>query len=306
MDRAPLRDDAIAAARVFNRFFSESVGALSDAHLGTGLPLGHARVLFEIGRLAPIEMQALRSYLGLDAGYLSRTLSSLEKGGLIRLTASKIDGRARVVALTPKGKKRIETLDDRSDDKVAGWFERLDAEQTGRLLDAMSTIRRLLSFDIEIAPCPADSAEARVCLAAFFAELGRRFPGGFDPARSVPADAHEMSPPSGRFLLVSSRGLPRGCGAVKTLSPGIGEIKRMWIHPELRGAGVGRRLLEALEASSSELGHHTVRLDTSERLGEARALYRAAGYREIPAYNDNPYAQHWFEKRLEPKRAQRR
>ena len=122
MDRAPLREDAIAAARVFNRFFSESVGALSDAHLGTGLPLGHARVLFEIGRLAPIEMQALRSYLGLDAGYLSRTLSSLEKGGLLRLTASKTDGRARVVALTQKGKKRIDTLYDRTDDKLAGWF----------------------------------------------------------------------------------------------------------------------------------------------------------------------------------------
>jgi ribosomal protein S18 acetylase RimI-like enzyme len=85
---------------------------------------------------------------------------------------------------------------------------------------------------------------------------------------------------------------------VKTLEPGVGEIKRMWVHPELRGAGVGRKLLAALEVSSAELGHHTVRLDTSDHLAEAHALYRTAGYSEVAPYNDNPYARHWFEKRL--------
>jgi ribosomal protein S18 acetylase RimI-like enzyme len=75
----------------------------------------------------------------------------------------------------------------------------------------------------------------------------------------------------------------------------------MWVHPELRGRGVGRLLLASLEARARELGFSTVRLDTSGHLNEAIALYRAAGYTEITPYNDNPYAAHWFEKHLLPR-----
>lgn len=142
------------------------------------------------------------------------------------------------------------------------------------------------------------SPEAHQCLAAYFAELDRRFPGGFEPTRSVSADVDEVSPPRGVFLIVECAGVPRGCGAVKTLEPEVGEVKRMWLHPDLRGRGVGRKLLDALEREARALGHRVVRLDTSRHLDEAIALYRKAGYEEVPAYNENPYAAHWFEKRL--------
>jgi GNAT superfamily N-acetyltransferase len=114
-----------------------------------------------------------------------------------------------------------------------------------------------------------------------------------------------VSPPHGQFLLVHSGDKACGCGAIKRLAPGLGEIKRMWIAPELRGLGAGRRLLEALEGCAVALALHTLRLDTSAPLCEALALYRAAGYVEIAPYNDNPYATHWFEKRSPHSRAAR-
>lgn len=152
--------------------------------------------------------------------------------------------------------------------------------------------------ELRIVSTRADSPAALACLDAYYAELAAIFPEGFDPARSVSADVAETSPPVGAFLLIEYQGRARGCGAVKTMAPGVGEIKRMWLHAELRGRGLGRRLLSALEESARRLGHQLLRLDTAAQLDAAIGLYRAAGYREIPAYNDNPYAHHWFEKQL--------
>lgn len=151
---------------------------------------------------------------------------------------------------------------------------------------------------MQFTPEPADSPEALDCLKSYFAELQHRFPGGFDPGATISADPIEVTPPNGQFLLVRVDGIARGCGAVKSLGDGIGELKRMWLHPSLRGRGGGKKLLAALEAEALKLEFHTVRLDTSAHLDEALALYRGAGYREIPPYNDNRYAAHWFEKTL--------
>lgn len=288
----------VAGVRLFNRFYTQLMGVLAEGHLGCGLPLGQARVLFELGQLGAVDMHALRSYLGLDAGYLSRMLSALEQAGLVRTAANARDGRVRDVALTRKGKEKLAQLDRRSDALVEKRIERLAPAAQGEVLACADRIRRLLGDPAGIVRADPGSPEARACLAAYFAELDRRFPGGFEPARSVSADAEELTPPRGVFLVVNVGGLPRGCGAVKTLEPGAGEIKRMWLHPELRGRGMGRELLDALEREARALGHRVVRLDTSVHLKEAIALYTGAGYVEVPAYNDNPYAAHWFEKPL--------
>jgi ribosomal protein S18 acetylase RimI-like enzyme len=88
------------------------------------------------------------------------------------------------------------------------------------------------------------------------------------------------------------------CGGVQTIGDRLGEVKRMWVHPDWRGAGLGSRLLRRLEDEARALGHRTVRLDTNGTLTEAIAMYDRAGYRRIERYNDNPYAQAWFEKPL--------
>ena len=94
-----------------------------------------------------------------------------------------------------------------------------------------------------------------------------------------------------------------GCGALKTLARRCGEIKRMWVAPDARGLGVGQRLLDALETHAGDMSLTTLRLDTNRSLTEARALYTRNGYREIAPYNDNPYADHWFEKKLPRRRS---
>ncbi len=135
-------------------------------------------------------------------------------------------------------------------------------------------------------------------LARYFDELDARFPHGFDPALAVAAPAADLSAPRGLFLVAHLDERAVGCGGVRVVGEGVAEIKRMWVDPQARGQGVGRRLLAALEEAAVELECRTVRLDTAAALTEALALYRAAGYREIPAYNDNAYAAHWLEREL--------
>jgi len=152
---------------------------------------------------------------------------------------------------------------------------------------------------VKIEAVSAASVEARVLLALYLDEIAAAFPSGFDPAESVSADAGELTPPKGTFLVVrADDGNPIGCGALKLLDPQTAEIKRMWLAPDARGQGIGRQLLDALEAAARELGATQARLDTNEILDAAMTLYRNAGWEEIPAYNDNVYATHWFGKQL--------
>ena len=89
------------------------------------------------------------------------------------------------------------------------------------------------------------------------------------------------------------------CGTVRRLADGVGEIKRMWVDPAVRGVGLGRRLLAHLEQLAAAQGLSLIRLDTNAALTEAIALYDRSGYRRIRRYNDNPYADVWFEKILD-------
>jgi ribosomal protein S18 acetylase RimI-like enzyme len=153
--------------------------------------------------------------------------------------------------------------------------------------------------EVDIAPADPTSADAQYCLSQYFAEIDSRFSGGFDPGKGggVP-DHDDFRPPRGCLLVAHLSGEAIGCGALRTLSPGIGEIKRMWIAPAARGIGLGRRLLAELETQAKRHSFSVVRLDTNATLDEALSLYRSSGYREIERFNENPYAQHWFEKRL--------
>lgn len=150
-----------------------------------------------------------------------------------------------------------------------------------------------------------DSAGARECLARYYAELAVRFEGGFDEAGELPTDTEELRPPLGAFLVASMDGAPVACSAVKTFSPGVGYIKRMWVDGSVRGMGLGRRMLEAIETQARELGFTTVVLETNRALTEAINLYRHAGYTEVAPFNDEQYAHHWFEKPLHTGRGAR-
>ena len=143
----------------------------------------------------------------------------------------------------------------------------------------MAEVERLLAASAIVTGVrdPRDP-DARRCLRAYVEELSGRFDGGFDPARSISAADHEMTPPAGLFLVATLHGRP-GCGALKFHAGAPAEIKRMWVAPAVRGLGLGRRLLAELEARAAAHSVRVLRLETNQTLTEAISLYRAAGYR---------------------------
>jgi hypothetical protein len=203
----------------------------------------------------------------------------LERDGRawMTLNANAFDAGAPTAAATPV------TYDDETDD------ERV-ARRMARWTPAdVLTIARVRS----------DEPAAAELLGEYFGGLRAVVPD-FDPALSVSADPDEMIPPAGAFLVISegdrtSRAL--ACGGLKTHAPGVGEIKRMYVRREARRRGVARELLEALEDEARALGMTETVLDT--RVPEARAavaLYRAAGYVDVPPFNENRFANVWMRK----------
>ena len=149
-----------------------------------------------------------------------------------------------------------------------------------------------------IAPEPAQSPAARYCLGEYYRELEELFEQGFDPALSLVPSPEDFAPPRGVFLIVRLDLEPVGCGGLKPLSSGRAYLKRMWISQNARGLGLGRALLAELENHARALGYWTVCLETNKSLSQAQALYRSAGYREVAPFNNEHYADCWFEKRL--------
>jgi DNA-binding MarR family transcriptional regulator/GNAT superfamily N-acetyltransferase len=288
----------VAQVRRFNRAVTQRAGALEDAFLARGRPLGQARVLWEIGPEG-CDIRALRARLELDSGYLSRVLRSLEGDGLAVVEPSGADGRVRTARLTGAGQAERAELDRLSDDAAAALLTPLTGRQQDRLIMAMAEVERLMEASaVQLAVRDPRDPAARQALQAYVSELAGRFERGFDPARSISATEDEMSPPAGLFVLATLRGEPVGCGALKFHRDAPAEIKRMWVASGVRGLGLGRRLLAELEARAAAHGVRMVRLETNQALDEAISLYRTAGYREVPAFNDEPYAHHWFEKTL--------
>ena len=288
----------IEQVRRFNRTVTERVGALNDHFLGLDRPLGEARLLWEIGSEG-CEVRVLRARLGLDSGYVSRLLRSLERAGLVEVVPGERDRRIRVARLTAAGRAERAALDRRAEDHARGLLEPLSDAQRERLVAAMRDVERLLtSASAEIRSVDPEHEDARSCLAEYVAELNRRSERGFDPSVGATALPHEVRPPAGEFFVVYLHGGPIGCGAVKYHPGEPTEIKRMWIDPSVRGLGLGRRLLEHLESRARESGATVAHIETSTVLGEALQLYRATGWVEVPPFNDEPFADHWLEKVL--------
>lgn len=145
---------------------------------------------------------------------------------------------------------------------------------------------------------PPQSPDAHYCLGEYFRELAARFEGGFEHAKSLVPTLGDFAPPDGAFLVVRQGGQPIGCGGFKRLNHDSAYLKRMWIAPQARGQGLGRRLLEVLEQKARAAGYRKACLETNRALTEAIAMYHRHGYREVSPFNAEFYADHWFEKPL--------
>jgi GNAT superfamily N-acetyltransferase len=204
-----------------------------------------------------------------------------------------------VVRLTPRGRREWHRLDRRSEALARRLVDPLSDRQRSELASALATAERLLrAATVDVETVEPRSAAAQAALVAYFGELDDRFPTGFDASPVAEGDAAALRPPHGAFLVVRSDQVPIGCGGVQRIDESTAEIKRMWIHHDWRGLGLGRRLLARLEDVAGGLGYTRVVLDTNATLIEAIAMYERSGYHSIERYNDNPYAQRWFAKDL--------
>jgi len=289
----------VAVLRGFNRSYTQRIGVLSESYLGTGRALGPSRVLFEIGP-GGVGVAELRGRLGLDSGYLSRLLRQLERDDLVTVERDAIDGRQRVARLTSKGRREWRRLDDRSEKLARTLIEPLSARQQTDLAVALSRVEHLLAVaDVAIELVDPCSPAAQFALGEYFRELDERFPSGFDPGDAgATADVAMLSAPEGAFVVARNGELVVGCGGLQRVDDDTAEIKRMWVHREWRGLGLGRTLLGRLEALARDRDRERVVLDTNGTLTEAISMYERSGYQPIERYNDNPYAQRWFAKVL--------
>lgn len=296
-----MTNDPIARIRRFNRAVTAEVSALDSSLLGRGRPLGAARVLNAIGR-GREDVAALRGSLGLDSGRMSRLLRGLEAEGLIETTPSPDDARHREARLTAAGRKEFDAYEQLFNDRAAGLLGL--HPRPDELLAAMDLVAAALGRDrIEIVATDPRSDAARFCLGEYYGELDRRFDTGFDVSLSRDPEAVDMQPPNGNFLLALSDGMPLGCAGLKGHAGRVeglkwAEVKRVWVAPAARGLKLATRLMADVEAAARGLGIGLLRLDTNSALPEAVALYRRLGWREIDRFNDDPYPDTFFEKRL--------
>lgn len=286
----------ISRFRRLSRAVTSQTGALDTSFLGLGRPLGSARVLNAIGH-GKTDLAELRDYLRLDSGLMSRLLRSLENEGLVETKPSEKDARKRTLHLTAEGQRIFEQYETLSDENALDVLDRYSQKE--RLLEAMDLIATVYGRD-QITIEPADPEDPRVlqCVQSYVDELSRVFETTFDPVTSGDPESDSMRAPNGVFLLAMSDGLPIACGALSNKGNQTGEIKRVWISPAARGLGLAKRLMTDLEDRARALGMTRLVLDTNGRLTTALNLYRTTGWTEIDRYNDNPYAEHFFEKHL--------
>ena len=245
-------------------------------------------------------MRALRSRLGLDAGHLSRLLRALEDEAWSEPTPSPADGRIRVARLTPSGLRRARRT--RPPQRRAGGVDpgaaRRQPARRARRRDADGQApadrpRRSRSA----ASTPTAPTPGAACAPTSPSSTAAPTPASTPPRASRPSRTRSPLPPACSWSPT--------CGASRSGAARSSTIPAS----RRRSSGCGWRSRRAASGSpaasspssrptQSASGATAARLETNKTLVEAIALYRSAGYVEVPAFNDEPFAHHWFEKRL--------
>lgn len=289
-----MKKNQVEQVRSFSHVVTQRIVDLEDRLIARGRPRHEVRIIMEMGAHGgSLDVRTLRHQLGLKDSHTSRLLRSLEKQELIELLWITDVQRHRAVGLTGKGQAAFDEYEALAQEHAASLLKSLNVAERERLVAAMTEVKRLLQLaSVEVSFEPASTKVAAWCRKQYFDELGRRFDKGFN--RNKASDDLQ----EGHFAVARINDEPVGCGTLRSLEPGVGEIKRLWVTDRARGQGVAGKLMQALELKALGEGIQTLRLDTNKALTEAHALYRKLGYREIQRYNDNPYAHHWFEKNL--------
>jgi DNA-binding MarR family transcriptional regulator/GNAT superfamily N-acetyltransferase len=284
--------EEISAMREFNRFYTARLGLLRRRHLDGEFSLTEARILYEIGAHPKMTASTLRGALELDAGYISRLLSTLARRKLIRHSVSEADGREKLLTLTPVGERAVGRLNEESTTQIESLLANVNAGDREALIQSLGTVRSILG--IRIVRLTVANDEALAILQEYYdaVHVIQR-----DTPRSVQQIVDELG--SGVWLAYLGDETV-GCVVLRKLRsiPSASECKRLYVKPAARGNRIADRLLDVQEAYARSQGIEWIYLDTFDDLKTAITLYQRRGYEPCARYNDNPQATLFMRKRL--------
>jgi DNA-binding MarR family transcriptional regulator/GNAT superfamily N-acetyltransferase len=282
------RDQRIAAARRFNRFYTRQIGVLRKNFLDSPYSLGEARVIYEIANDASPTASDIGRALDLDAGYLSRVLRNFEKRGLVERKVSAKDARQSHLALSPRGRKAFTLLDDLSQSDIGTMLDKLSPADQSRLIAAMGTIETLLegaageperrSYRLR-EPMPGDFGWVVKRHAELYAqEYKWQEPFEGVCAQIVADFANKFDRKRERCWMAEMDGENVGCVFVAKDSEQVARIRLLLVDPKARGLGLGARLTDEAVRFAREAGYAKMTLWTHSVLKAARHIYQKAGF----------------------------
>ncbi|HET7165117.1 MAG TPA: bifunctional helix-turn-helix transcriptional regulator/GNAT family N-acetyltransferase [Pseudolabrys sp.] len=281
---------AIAAVRRFNRFYTRQIGVLRKTYLDSPYSLAEMRVLYEIAQSDHITATDVGRTLELDAGYLSRLLRNFEKRGLISRKTSAKDGRQSHLALTPRGRKLFGPMEQRSQQQAGSMLNALDAAQQDQIVAAMHAIETLLAGGAETKPGKSRYIlrEPRTgdfgWIVSRHAELYAKEYGWIEPfeglcAQIVADFVNNFDPRLERCWIAEINGENVGCVMlVKDGQPGVARLRLLLVDPKGRGLGLGTRLVDECVSFARTAGYKKITLWTHSILAAARRVYENAGF----------------------------
>ena len=300
----------IAAVRRFSRFYTRKIGVLDRRFLKSDFSLSEGRVLYELAHCPGLTARDLGERLGIDAGYLSRMLKTFAKRGLVRRTRSAADGRERTLGITPAGRRALAPLDRRSHADVGALLAALPDEKQRLLIDAMSAIEFLLGSD----EAPTAPAHAGYVLRGprpgdigwiihrqevlYWREYG--FNDEFEAliAGILSQFIKDFDPKMERCWIAERDGEIAGSVFVVKKSPSVAQLRMLYVEPNARGLGIGRRLVAECVAFARRKRYRKMTLWTNDVLVSARKIYEAAGFRLVKqerhrSFGKNLVGQNW-------------
>jgi DNA-binding MarR family transcriptional regulator/N-acetylglutamate synthase-like GNAT family acetyltransferase len=276
----------VEAIRRFNRLFTRRIWVLREGLLHSSYSLTEARVLFELANREELSASELVRELGLDPGYMSRTLGGLERQGLVEKVRSETDGRRRILSLTAEGEEAFKVLDSRSREEVSEMLGGLSEEEQRLLLEAMRTIEGIFEKGLKFSEPfvlrphePGDMGWVVYRHGVLYAgEYGwdERFEALV--ARIVADFIDGYDPKKERCWIAEMAGERVGCVFVVKASDTVAKLRLLLVEPGSRGLGLGNRLVEECIRFSRNRGYEKLTLWTNSVLDAARHIYEEHGF----------------------------
>lgn len=279
-------DADIAAVRRFSRFYTQQIGLLTEGLLGSTFTLSEGRVIYELAQRDDSSAADVSRELGLDAGYVSRMLRSLERRGMVAKTRSSEDRRRVLLRLSPQGRAAYDQLSSGSRRQIAAILARLDGSSQRRVVESMETIERELGAtdrtrSVVFRPHrPGDMG----WIVQRHAELYHETHGWDESFEAMVAEivarfVERYDPSCERSWIAEVDGHRAGAIALVRRSKTIGQLRLLFVEPDARGLGIGARLVSECVSHARHVGYRRMTLFTVAGLDPARRLYEREGFR---------------------------